>query len=99
KNENEAYKFDYADIITRFPRQSKNRGFVENLKYEPEQLAALNYVAIKYDLTLSELCRLLDEDGVFTANGELSLETLQHRANLTFRQDIHREEVRIKALS
>lgn len=99
KNENEAYKFDYADIITRFPRQSKNRGFVENLKYEPEQLAALNYVAIKYDLTLSELCRLLDEDGVFTANGELSLETLQHRANLTFRQDIHREEARIKALS
>lgn len=93
-----AYKYEYADIITRFPRQSANRGFVENLQYEPDQLAALNYVALKYDLTLSELCRLLDEDGVFTPAGELSLETLQHRANLTFRRELEREEKRISVL-
>lgn len=88
------YRFEYADIISRFPRHSANRGYVENLKYEPGQLEAIHYISVKYDLTLPELCRLLDEDGVFNGKGELSLDTLQKKASATFRQDKKREEER-----
>ena len=83
--------FDYADIITRFPRGSRNRPFVEQLKYRQDQLVTVNLMAKKYDLTLQETCRLLDEDGVFDGDGGLLTDVLQHRASLLFRQTKRRE--------
>ncbi|MDF2963022.1 MAG: helicase DnaB [Paenibacillus sp.] len=91
--------FQYADIIMHFPRQSENRSFVERLKYESEQMAQINFVAKKYGLYLTDLCRLLDEDGVFEPDGSLSLELLQHKANESFRQDKKRGEERTRYLS
>ncbi|RTE08813.1 DnaD domain protein [Paenibacillus whitsoniae] len=86
--------FQYADIIMRFPRGSGNRVFVEALKHKPDQLAAINIVAKKYNLSLQETCRLLDEDGVFTEEGELHMDLLQYNANLFYRQTKKREEER-----
>lgn len=92
-------KYKYEDIIARFPRQSINRGYVENLKYEPEQLEMINYVAAKFDLSLSALCRVLDEDGVFNMKGELSFDVLQRIASDTYRQEIKREADRNRYLA
>ncbi len=88
--------FSYAEIIMRFPHDSVNREYVESLKYEPEQLATINYVARKYGLYLTDVCKLLDEDGVFEEGGQLVLELLQHRANQVFRQDKKRSEDRVR---
>ncbi len=86
--------FKYAEIIMRFPRESLNRAFVEALKHRADQLDLLNYVVNKYDLTLLETCRLLDEDDTFNSDGELELEHLQHKANLNYRQGKKRDEDR-----
>ncbi|MFH5181980.1 helicase DnaB [Paenibacillus sp. TAB 01] len=88
--------FQYSDIIMHFPRESYNRSFVERLKYEPEQMAQINFVAKKYGLYLTDMCRLLDEEGVFAPDGSLLLELLQHKANLVFRQDKKRSEERAR---
>lgn len=85
---------NYSDIIIRFPRESANRSFVEGLRFNPEEMGILNFVARKYDLSIADLCRLLDEDGVFTPDGKLILESLQHKANLHFRQGKRRQEQR-----
>lgn len=78
--------FSYADIIMRFPRESRNREFVEALKQRQDQLIELNMAARKYELTLQETCRLLDEDGMFDEEGNLCLNHLQEQANLFYRQ-------------
>lgn len=88
--------FSYAEIIMHFPRESINREYVERLKYEPEQMATINFVAKKYNLYLTDICRLLDEDGVFDEEGALALELLQHKANQVFRQDKKRTEERVR---
>ncbi|MFK7694558.1 DnaD domain protein [Paenibacillus sp. HJGM_3] len=86
--------FHYTDLITRFPRESANRAFVEALRYEPQQMIAINMTARKYALTLLETCRLLDEDGMFAEDGELQVEMLQYKANLYYRQGRKRDEER-----
>ncbi|WP_281891137.1 DnaD domain protein [Paenibacillus sp. YYML68] len=88
--------FSYTEIMMRFPYDSVNREYVERLKYEPEQLAAINYVAKKYGLYLGDMCKLLDEEGVFDEGGELSLELLQMKANQVFRQAKKRSEDRTR---
>ncbi len=85
---------NYADIIRYFPRGSRNRPFVEKLRFQPEQMNILSYIAYKYKLDIQDICRMLDEDGVFTANGELAEEEIQRRANLQFRQGKKRTEER-----
>lgn len=85
---------NYADIIVRFPRESVNRAFVEKLRFDPEGMGIANYVVRKYDLSVQDLCRLLDEDGVFDSGGTLLLDELQHKANLHFRQGKRRREER-----
>ncbi|MEK4512604.1 helicase DnaB [Paenibacillus sp. FSL K6-2524] len=85
---------NYADIILHFPRGSANRPFVEGLRFNPEGMGVANYVARKYDLSVQDLCRLLDEDGVFDPDGGLLLDKLQHIANLQFRQGKRRKEER-----
>lgn len=90
----DAQDLNYADIIIRFPKQSLNRKFVEQLRYDKEGMGMINYVVRKFDLTLQETCRLLDEDGVFTAEGSIALEEMQHRAHLHFRQNKRRSEWR-----
>lgn len=90
----EEEEINYADIILRFPRESGNRAFVEGLRFDHEGMGVINYVAHKYDLTAQDLCRLLDEDGVFDPAGGLQLDQLQHRANLQFRQGKRRMEER-----
>ncbi|MFD3260355.1 helicase DnaB [Paenibacillus lentus] len=85
---------NYADIIIRFPRESANRSFVEGLRFDVEGMGVANYVARKYELSVQDLCRLLDEDGVFGADGSLLLESLQHKANLHFRQGKRRKDER-----
>lgn len=82
----------YSDIILRFPRDSRNRAYVEQLSNEAEQLASINYVAKKYNLTLMETCRLLDEDGIFTSDGALDVEVMQQKAVQNFRQNTKREQ-------
>lgn len=86
--------FNYADIILRFPRDSANRSYVEGLRYNTEQLGTVNYVARKYELSVQDLCRLLDEDGVFGPDGLILQDELQHKANLFFRQGKKRKEER-----
>ncbi|MGZ9585327.1 DnaD domain protein [Paenibacillus marinisediminis] len=90
-----ANALNYSDIITRFPKYSYNRAYVERLRYDREGMAILNHVSNKFELTPQELCRLLDEDGVFdAADGKLLLDELQHRAHLHFRQNKRRDEWR-----
>lgn len=85
--------FLYSDIINRFPKEtSRNRAYVERLRFESEQLAAINYVARKYELSLQDTCRLLDEDGVFDEQGALRIDALQQRANLYLLQGKKRRD-------
>ncbi|MCG7410521.1 helicase DnaB [Paenibacillus sp. ACRRX] len=87
-------ELNYSDIITRFPKYSYNRSCVERLRHDREGMGIINYVVRKFELTPQELCRLLDEDGVFSPDGRLLLDELQHRAHLHFRQNKKREEWR-----
>jgi replication initiation and membrane attachment protein len=84
--------FTYEDIIMRFPRESRNREYVENIRYRPDQLAGVNIVAKKYHLNLQDICRLLDEDTIFDDEGSFMIDMLQYKANLIFRQVKNREE-------
>ncbi|NOU80765.1 helicase DnaB [Paenibacillus sp. LMG 31459] len=84
----------YSDIILRFPRESVNRAHVEKLRFDHNQMGVINYVARKYELGPQDLCRLLDEDDVFTPDGEVILDTLQYKASQHFRQDMKRQEKR-----
>ncbi|GGG75686.1 helicase DnaB [Paenibacillus radicis (ex Gao et al. 2016)] len=81
----------YGDIILRFPRNSENRRYVERLRSDAEQLAQVNYVAYKYNLSVADICRLLDEDGIFSEQEGLNVDELQLRANQLYRQDKKRE--------
>ncbi|MFB5267178.1 DnaD domain protein [Paenibacillus enshidis] len=94
----EEESINYADIILRFPRESANRKHVERLRFDHEQFGAVKYVARKYALTTQDISRLLDEDGIFSVQGELLLDELQYKASLQFRQDLKRQEAQqIKA--
>ncbi|MDO7907046.1 DnaD domain protein [Paenibacillus sp. JX-17] len=83
---------NYADIILRFPRESANRRYVEQLRFDHEQFSMLNYVVRKFDLDIPDICRLLDEDGIFDTQGALLLDELQHQASLVSRQERKRRE-------
>lgn len=85
---------NYADIILRFPRESRNRSFVEALRFDAEGMGVVNYVARKYELSVPDICRLLDEDDIFDKNGAIILDELQYKANLQFRQGKRRKEER-----
>jgi replication initiation and membrane attachment protein len=89
----------HSEMLLRFPRGSGNRSFVEKLKRAPESMAQLNYLAYKFDLEVPEICRLLDEDGIFRNDGTLLWDELQSRANLTYRQDRKRDEDRARFLA
>jgi replication initiation and membrane attachment protein len=91
--------FDYAEINMRFPRSSPNRPYIENLRFEPEQLASINFVVAKYRLGLAEICRLLDEDGVFYEDGRLNIDKLQYAANQEYLQGKHHEQERTLQLA
>lgn len=86
--------YNYADIIMRFPKGSANRLFVESLRHDASKLGAVNYTAKKYNLSIQDLCRLLDEDDIFAKDGSLKLDVLEHKANLYFRQGKKRQEER-----
>ncbi|MFD0715208.1 helicase DnaB [Paenibacillus sp. GCM10027626] len=89
----------YGEVISRFPRNSANRKFVERLRGDDNQMAQLNYVAYKYNLAVIDLCRLLDEDGVFNPRGELMVDELQLRASQMYRQDRKREGERQRMMA
>jgi len=89
----------HGEMMLRFPRGSANRQHVERLNRAPEMMAQLNYLAYKFDLEVHEICRLLDEDGVFLGDGTLHWEELQNRANLVYRQDRKRDEERERFLA
>ncbi|GLX65901.1 replication initiation protein [Paenibacillus glycanilyticus] len=89
----------YGEIILRFPRNSANRSYVERMRGNAEQLAQINYVAYKYNLSVADICRLLDEDGVFASSGELIVDEIQLRANQLYRQDKKREGDRQRTLA
>lgn len=92
-------KIRYSEMMLRFPRGSANRGFVERLNRSPELMAQLNYLAYKFNLEVPEICRLLDEDGIFHHDGTLMWDELQNRANLIYRQDRKRDEERERFLA
>ncbi|KIL36146.1 hypothetical protein SD71_09285 [Cohnella kolymensis] len=89
----------HSDMLLRFPRGSGNRSYVEKLKRAPESMEQLNYLAYKFDLEVPEICRLLDEDGIFRNDGTLLWDELQSRANLMYRQDRKRDEERARFLA
>jgi replication initiation and membrane attachment protein len=89
----------YGELILRFPRNSANRRYVERLRSDADQLAQINYVAYKYSLNAADMCRLLDEDGIFEAGGALNVDELQLRANQLYRQDRKREDDRQRTLA
>jgi replication initiation and membrane attachment protein len=88
----EEERLQYGHIIRRFPKNSANRPHVEKLKDHEDDLVLINYLAEKYRLTLKEMCQLLDEEGVFNAQGKLLGDQLEHKANETFLQSRKREE-------
>ncbi|AHV98760.1 helicase DnaB [Paenibacillus sabinae] len=94
KNGEGKLEIGYSDIILRFPRESVNRAHVEKLRFDYEQMGVINYVAHKYKLSAQDLCRLLDEDGIFGPDGDVLLDELQHRASQHFRQNMKRQEQR-----
>jgi replication initiation and membrane attachment protein len=89
----------HSEMMLRFPRGSTNRGYVERLNRAPELMAQLNYLAYKFNLEVPEICRLLDEDGIFHSDGTLLWDELQNRANLIYRQDRKRDEERERFLA
>ncbi|URN94777.1 MAG: DnaD domain protein [Candidatus Pristimantibacillus lignocellulolyticus] len=97
--QNASAGYSYSEISIRFPRNSNNRYFVEQLRTHPEQLAQINYVAYKYELAITQVSRLLDEDGVFDISGELDFDQLQRLAVQFFRQDKKHEEARDRKLA
>lgn len=91
--------YTFAEISIRFPRNSSNRYYVDQLRNQPQQLAQINYVAYKYELSIVQVSRLLDEDGVFDISGELDFDHLQRLAVQFFRQDKKHEEDRARKLA
>ncbi|WP_373230218.1 DnaD domain protein [Cohnella sp.] len=89
----------HSEMMLRFPRGSANRVFVERLNRSPEIMGQLNYLAYKFNLEIPEICRLLDEDGIFHSDGTLLWDELQNRANLIYRQDRKRDEERERFLA
>lgn len=89
----------HADMLLRFPRGAVNRKLVEGLGRAPESMQQINYLAYKYDLDVPDICRLLDEDGMFAADGTLRWEELNRRAHLAYRQDRKRDEERERFLA
>ena len=89
----------HADMLLRFPRGAKNRKLVERLGRAPESMGQINYLAYKYDLDVSDVCRLLDEDGMFATDGTLRWDELNSRAYMTYRQDRKRDEERERFLA
>ncbi len=89
----------YGELLLRFPRNSANRPYVERLRGNDDGLAQINYVAYKYHLSVSAVCRLLDEDEVFDSSGSLNVDELQLRANQLYRQDKKREDDRQRMLA
>jgi len=89
----------HGEIMLRFPRGSANRVYVERLNRSPELMSQLNYLAFKYDLETPEICRLLDEDGMFHPDGTLVWDELQSRANQMYRQGRKRDEERERFVS
>ncbi|MFC5702926.1 DnaD domain protein [Cohnella faecalis] len=87
-------KIRQSDILLRFPRGSANRVHVERLHLSPESMGQINYLAYKFDLDVPEVCRLLDEDGLFHNDGTLQWDEMNRRANLVYRQDRKRDEER-----
>ncbi|WP_296973033.1 DnaD domain protein [Thermobacillus sp. ZCTH02-B1] len=84
----------YGELILGFPRTSANRPFVERLRTDRNGMAAVNYIAYKYDLDAVDMRRLLDEPGVFSPDGELLFDELQRRASVYYRQNRRLEEER-----
>jgi len=94
-----AERIRHSEMMLRFPRGSANRVFVERLNRAPEAMSQINYLAYKFDLEVPEICRLLDEDGIFRHDGTLQWDDLQNRANLMYRQDRKRAEERERFLA
>ncbi|MFC7152565.1 DnaD domain protein [Cohnella cellulosilytica] len=94
-----AERIRHSEMMLRFPRGSANRVFVERLNRAPQAMTQINYLAYKYDLEVPEICRLLDEDGMFRHDGTLQWDDLQQRANLMYRQDRRRAEERERFLA
>ncbi len=89
----------HADMLLRFPRGAKNRPLLEKLGRAPESMSQINYLAYKYDLDVTDICRLLDEDEAFAADGTLQWELLNRRAHSAYRQDRKRDEERERFLA
>ncbi|QNK56123.1 helicase DnaB [Paenibacillus sp. PAMC21692] len=89
----------YGELILHFPRSSGNRAYVERLRGDADAMSQVNYVAYKYALTVVNVCRLLDESGVFDAAGKLNVDELQLKASSMYRQDRKREDDRQRVLA
>ena len=90
----------YGEIILRFPRNSANRRYVERMRGNSDDLATVNYIAYKYSLGVSDVCRLLDEDGIFdSGSGDIDVDALQLRANQLYRQEQKRDNDRERLLA
>ncbi|MFD1956177.1 helicase DnaB [Paenibacillus thailandensis] len=95
----ETAAISYGEIIMRFPRTSANRKHVERLRTDKEGLAIVNYAAYKYELSVTDICHLLDEDGVFGEDGRLVADELQLRAGQLYRQDRKRSAERQRVIA
>ncbi|HZG57557.1 hypothetical protein [Paenibacillus sp.] len=73
------------ELLRRFPRSSPHRRAVERLVADPARLAALNYHAGRFELTLKQAVSLLDESGMFGASGEWAESRFEARAAEMYR--------------
>lgn len=95
----ETATIQFGELIRRFPLTHPRRKFVERMKDDEAQFEQLNYVAYKYGLDEGDLARLLDEDDVFAAYGELNYDVLDERGSQIARQSRKRDRDRSVVMS
>jgi replication initiation and membrane attachment protein len=82
------------DLLLRLPRNSANRARVEALKGNRDQVVFINFVAKKFGLSTVDICRLLDEEEMFWADGSLDEDRFSQQASLLYSQSAKQTEQR-----
>ena len=88
-----AHVFSLQDLLMRTPKTSARRSIIQRLEHQPDVLSSINYIALKHQLSLANLCRILDEeDGVFDVQGRFFYDQLDRAAREWRQHQTQREE-------
>lgn len=87
-------KFTLDQILAGIPHFSENRKLIERLGDKPEQMFALNFIAAKFNLDLTDLRWILDSSNLFDEQGELHRQRFEEEAKLIYLQREKRSDRR-----